>query len=265
VSIDGLEDELDSIDVEVDVEVDEKADANTDAKADVVVDGLKDNKEKATFTKGPNIITAPLDPGRKIVVKNHIGSVNVISGLPGQCKCSITVKAEAETVEQAREKAGPVKIEVDDDGKALNLTVTKTDNDEWNDINVDLDIQVPLGTDLVVITDIGSIKMYNLEGRIQGQTDVGDILASNIKGNIKLITNVGKVVYEVPEETSAEVEASTDVGSIKSELPLDVIKNFQKSQISGVLGKGENKVDLRAKVGNITIRKARSPKPEEKL
>jgi hypothetical protein len=175
----------------------------------------------------------------------------------------ITVKASAETVEQARQKAEPVKIEVDDDGKALNLVVVKTDNDEWNDINVDLNIQVPFGSDVVVITDVGSIKMYNLEGQIKGQTNVGDILASNIQGNIKLITNVGKVVYEVPEETSAEVKASTDIGTIKTELPLDVIRNFQKSRLSGVLGKGENKVELRAKVGNITIRKAKPPLPAE--
>ena len=265
VSLEGLENELDNFDVEVNVEVNEKADAKADANADVLLDSPKERKEKATFTKGPNIITAPLDPGRKIIVKNRIGSVNVISGQAGQCKCSITVKARAETVEQAREKAGPVKIEVDDDEKALNLVVVKTDNDEWNDINVDLDIQVPLGTDLVVITDIGSIKMYNLEGQIQGVTNVGDILVSNVHGNCKLITNVGKVVCEVPEEISADVEASTDVGSIKSELPLDVIRNFQKSQISGVLGKGEDKVVLRTKVGNITIRKASPPKPEEKL
>jgi beta-lactamase regulating signal transducer with metallopeptidase domain len=258
-ALERLEDELGKIDVEVDVVIDENADAEADARADVVVGGSKDGKEKAIFTKGPNIITTPLDPGRKIIVKNRIGSINVTNGKAGQCSCSITVKASAETIEQARDKAKPVKIEVDEDDKALNLIVVKTDNDEWKDINVDLNIQVPLGSDIDVITDVGSIKMNNLEGKIQGKTDVGDIHVSNIQGNVKLSANVGKVVYEVPEEISAEVKASTDVGTIQTELPLDVIRNFQKSQLSGVLGNGRNKVDLRTKVGNITIRKAKSP------
>jgi beta-lactamase regulating signal transducer with metallopeptidase domain len=260
VSIQGLENELEKIDVKVDVKVDAKADAD----ADVVVDGSKDGEEKATFTKGPNIITAPLEPGRKILVKNRIGSINVSSGKAGQCTCSITVKATAETIEQASQKAKPVKLEVDDDNEVLNLVVIKTDNDEWEDINVDLNIQVPPGSGIVVNNDIGNLRMVNLEGEIKGQTNVGNILASNVQGNIKLLTNVGQVIYEVPEKISAEVRGSTDVGKIKTELPLDVIKNFQKSQISGVLGEGKNKVDLKTKVGNITIRKAKPPVPEDK-
>jgi bla regulator protein BlaR1 len=264
VSVEGLEGELDNMEVEVDIVMDEKADADADADVDVVVDGSKEGEEKATFTKGPNILTAQLDPGKKIIVKNRIGSINVSSGKAGQCKCSITIKASAETIEQARLKAMPVKIEVDDDDKALYLVVVKTDNDEWNDINVDLNIQVPLGSDIVVNNDIGNLKMINLEGKIQGRTKVGDIFVSNIKGDIKLLTDVGKLIYEVPEKASAEVRGSTNTGTIKTELPLDVIKNFQKSQISGVLGEGEDKVDLKTKVGNITIRKARPPATEEK-
>lgn len=260
VSVEGMEDMLDNIDVEVNVDVDEKA----DAKADVLVDDLKDKEKKATFTKGPNIITAPLDAGKKIVVKNRFGSVNVSSGQAGQCKCSITVKASAETVEQAREKANPVKIEVNEDNEALNLIVVKTDNDEWDDINVHLDIQVPHGTDIVVAVEVGSINMNNLEGNIQANNNVGDILVSNVQGDISLITNVGSLVCEVPEKISAEVKASSNLGSIKTELPLDVIKSFQKSKISGTLGKGDNKVELRVNVGSIVIRKAKTPVPEDK-
>jgi DUF4097 and DUF4098 domain-containing protein YvlB len=126
-----------------------------------------------------------------------------------------------------------------------------------------LDIQIPLGSDIDVTTDVGGIKMNNLEGKVMGKTDVGNIQVGNIQGDVKLSSNVGKVICEVPEEISAEVKASTDVGTIKTELPLDVIRNFQKSQLSGVLGDGRNKVDLRTKVGNITIRKARPPLPEK--
>jgi hypothetical protein len=272
VSIEGLEKELENLEVEVEVIVDEAADADADADAD----HTKDGEEKATFVKGPSVLTTPLEHGKKVVVKNRVGSINVTSGVlknrwinvssgkPGQCTCSITVEATADTIEQAREKAQPVKIEVDDDNGALNFVVVKKDNDEWEDIVVDLNVQIPLGTEIVVNNDVGSVKMFDLEGKILGQTNVGDILANNIKGNVKLLTNVGKVIYEVPEEISAEVRGSTDVGTIKTELPLDVIRNFQKSQISGVLGEGKNKVDLKTKVGNITIRKTKPPVVEEK-
>jgi DUF4097 and DUF4098 domain-containing protein YvlB len=175
----------------------------------------------------------------------------------------MTVRASAETIEQAKQKVDPVKVEVDDDDGNLGLVVVKKDNDDWKDIVVDLDIQVPQGADIVVNTDIGGIRIINYEGKIQGRTNVGNIFAGNVRGNVKLLTNVGKVVYEVPEDVSAEIRGAVNVGTIKTELPLDITKKLQKSQVSGVLGQGESKVDLMTKVGDIKIRKAKPPVNEE--
>jgi hypothetical protein len=219
------------------------------------ITGDSKDDDKVTFRKGPEVLEIPLAAGKQVIVKNRVGSVKVNSGIAGQCKCTFTIKAQDETTEQAKQKAEQIKLEVDDDDKALTLTVIKTGNEKWNNINVDLDIQVPQNIDIIVTNDVGNIKIIDMNGKIEGTTDVGDIIANNVQGDIKLRTDVGKIYCDVQDDISAEVIASTDVGSIKTELPLEVTKsNFTGGKVSGVLGKGDNKVELRTSVGSITIR-----------
>jgi beta-lactamase regulating signal transducer with metallopeptidase domain len=209
---------------------------------------------KVTFRKDPNDIVVPLAEGKRLVVNNNVGSIKIGIGKAGQCKCTYIIKAKAETLDQAKRKAEQIKIEVDDNSDALTLNVTKLDN-KWNNINVDLDIQIPQNTDITVTNNVGNIRITDLKGKIECTTDVGDITASNIQGDIKLRTDVGKVNCDIPDDISAKVIASTDVGSIKTVLPLEVTKsNFIGGKASGVLGKGDNKVELRTNVGSITIR-----------
>lgn len=237
-SFEKLEDELDVLD---------------DMTDDITGDSKDDNR--VTFRKEPDVLEIPLAAGKQVVVKNHVGSIKISVGKTGQCKCKYTIKAKAQTMEQAKQKAEPVKIEVDENDKTLTLTITKPDGKKWNNINVDLDIQVPQNTDIIVTNDVGNIKIIDMNGKIEGTTDVGDIIANNVQGDIKLRTDVGKIYCDVQDDISAEVIASTDVGSIKTELPLEVTKsNFTGGKASGVLGKGDNKVELRTNVGSITIR-----------
>jgi len=236
----------------------ERLEDNLDVLDDVMEEITGDSDEdggKFTFRKDPNDIVVSLTEGKRLVVKSHVGSIKISSGKAGQCKCTYTVKARAQTMDQARQKAEQVKIKVDDNNDTLMLTVTKLDNNKWSNINVDLDIQVPQNTDITVTNGVGSIRITDLRGKTEGSTNVGDIIVNNIQGDIKLKTGVGKIYCDFPDNISAKVEASTNVGSIKTELPLEVTKkSVTANKTSGTLGKGDNKIELRTQVGSITIR-----------
>jgi hypothetical protein len=51
---------------------------------------------------------------------------------------------------------------------------------------------------------------------------------------------------------SAQLNASTNLGSIRTRRPITVVGNLKKS-IKGTVGTGEGKIDLRTNIGSIEI------------
>ena len=125
--------------------------------------------------------------------------------------------------------------------------------------------------------DVGKIQVSNITETIKAQTDVGGITCKEISNDIDLKVDVGgvKVVYAktapaacsitistdvggieitTPPNFSATVHAETDVGSIKTDLPLTVKGKIGKN-LHGTIGAGEGELNLKTDVGSIRIRK----------
>ena len=105
-------------------------------------------------------------------------------------------------------------------------------------------------------TRIASNSTWFPDKRIKSYNDITKLKIAEIK--------IIKTPGHTPDHLSIIIKADKTYVVAGDAIREDIIKKFQKSEVSGVLGTGRNKVDLRTKVGNITIRKAKPPLPEEK-
>ncbi len=192
--------------------------------------------------------------GADIEIKNTIGSIDLKPGPNSRCSMKAVIRGKADTEEQAREKVNLISISTDSTDKKFFIKPVKQDKDNWNNLNVDLYVSVPLGSKIDVSTSVGSIKLSNLKGQIKSVTSVGSIKAVNTSGDVQLTTSVGGIDFVVPKDFSARLRAKTDNGSIKSDVPLEINKkNFIASEASGTFGDGEGDIVLSTSVGSIKI------------
>jgi hypothetical protein len=134
-----------------------------------------------------------------------------------------------------------------------------------------------LAGDLQLRTADGSIRMDRLAGAVRAHTADGSVLlsgrfdrleASTADGSIRadadagsrlaapwtLRTADGSIILAVPRDISANVEASTDDGSVSSDLPLDAGHREGRKRLSGRLNGGGPLLSLETTDGSIRLR-----------
>jgi len=221
-------------------------------------------------------LQAPLEPGSILALENDVGSITIAGVDVEDCSVIATISVKAPTEEEAQELAEQIKIELDQDGNTLTVRIEKPRTKKRRSISISFDITVPEQTALELGCDVGKIRVSNITETIKAQTDVGQITCREISNDIDLKADVGtvKVVYSkeapaacnatittnvggidltTPPNFSAAVDADTDVGSIRTDLPLTVRGKIGKS-LHGTIGSGEGKLYLRTDVGSIRIR-----------
>lgn len=106
-------------------------------------------------------------------------------------------------------------------------------------------------------TTNGSVKLLNVNGQVQGSTTNGSVKVE-LQGagwngdGLNVQTTNGSIKFAVPSGYGAQLEAETNMGSIKSELPVEMEGRFHK-RVSGVLGAGGAPVSLRTTNGSISV------------
>ncbi|MBW7991234.1 MAG: DUF4097 domain-containing protein [Planctomycetes bacterium] len=223
-----------------------------------------------------NKLDAPLAPRSTLALENEVGSITIDGQDVTNCDVTATITVKAPTEEEAKELAEQIKIELEQDGDALTVKITKPRKKRRRSISISFNITVPKQTALQISSDVGEIRISNITENIKAQTDVGKISCKEISGDIDLKVDVGKVnvVYSktapaacnvniktdvgsiditIPPECSAAVQANTDVGSITTDMPL-TIKGKVGKNLRGTIGAGEGKLYLRTDVGSIRIR-----------
>ncbi len=221
-------------------------------------------------------LEAPLEPGSILALENDVGSITIAGVNVNDCSVIATISVKAPTEEEAQELAEQIKIELDQDGNTLTVRTEKPRIKKRRSISISFDITVPEQTALEIGNKVGKIRLSNITETIKAQTDVGQITCREISNDIDLKADVGtvKVVYSkdapaacsitiatdvggieltTPPDFSATVYAETDVGSIRTDLPLTVRGKISKS-LHGTIGAGEGELRLKTDVGSIRIR-----------
>ena len=140
--------------------------------------------------------------------------------------------------------------------------------------NADIDITEPRGAVLAQSTN-GRIRIVDAPDGATIQTVNGNVYAHMLGGSLRAATTNGAIVARVldprveactlssqnggitlvmADECSASVEAVTDRGTIRSDLPLDATgEEPKRKHLQGTIGAGHTKVNMDTLNGNIWI------------
>jgi len=226
------------------------------------VDGIKTGKTKdGKFVAAKEMqLDLKVKPGIPFIVRNSLGNITLRPSKDGKCEAKAFIRAEADTAAEAQEKVQEVSMNVESSKDKFYLKPVKPDDSQWSGLNVDLIITVPLGVQPDVKTNMGSIDLLNLKGQIKAVTDMGSVKAVNTTGNLELATKMGSIDFIAPKDLSARLRADTKMGSLKSELPLDVNQtDMFKRTAEGTIGSGQGNISLHTDMGNIRLRWQPSP------
>jgi len=218
-----------------------------------------------------------ISAGRKLVVHTEVGSIKVTGSNTQQSGIKVKITGKGDTIEKAQEVAQSINITVKDDNNNVYIEINKPLEVKSNRYSVDYTIEVPENISLEYKTDVGSATVSNIKGDIVASCDVGSIICENASGKVNLSADVGNIslayaedansqvnaemsvdvgciYFKGPKNISAKLNASTDVGSIHSDLPITVQENICKKSLSGTMGHGDGNVRLKTDVGSIDIK-----------
>jgi hypothetical protein len=142
-------------------------------------------------------------------------------------------------------------------------------------ITIDYEIRVPGTTDLGLTSVNGDIDAEAVRGRFDIRTTNGSIDLRGMmgagalktvnggvkcrivefpkKGRLDIKTTNGNVRLYLPEGVGGSLEAKTVNGGVDLDIPLSKSIKVKRRSISGVLGDGEGKIQIRTTNGGISI------------
>lgn len=144
-----------------------------------------------------------------------------------------------------------------------------------NDVSVDYVVRVPRGVKFAGRAVNGGVEANEMRGdvfasSVNGSIEVsssGAVEANTVNGSIRARMGVarwrdemrfrtvnGRIDLTVPEDTGAEVTASTVNGDISTDLPLRVQGRFGPKRMTGTIGAGGGKLSLETVNGGIRLR-----------
>ena len=103
----------------------------------------------------------------------------------------------------------------------------------------------------------GSVKLSDVSGDVEGETTNGSLAVSvtdrdHPPHGLRLETTNGSVNLELPQQLSAQVQASTVNGTIRTDFPITVKGEIGK-QVSFTLGAGGPEIEAKTVNGSIHI------------
>jgi len=108
-------------------------------------------------------------------------------------------------------------------------------------------------------THNGSVRCAEISGDAQLKTHNGSVKAYYSEAapgvcNVSIVSHNGSIELAAPPGFSAQVEASTHNGSVRTDLPIAVMGKISKNKITGTIGAGQGKLHLETHNGSIKIR-----------
>ncbi|HCO93039.1 MAG TPA: hypothetical protein DIU00_03665, partial [Phycisphaerales bacterium] len=214
----------------------------------------KDKDGKFIATKEMHFVSK-VRPGNPFVVRNNLGNIILKPSKNDTCDVRAVIRGKDKNQAKARAMVEQVSMNLHSSDERYYLKPVKSDGEKWSNLSVDLHITVPPGIRPDVKTDMGNIEIYNLKGNVKAFTDLGSIKAINTTGNIELFTKMGKIEFIAPKNLSAKLKAQTKMGSIESELPLEVKKlDMFKRTAEGTISSGRANIKLATDMGNIILK-----------
>jgi DUF4097 and DUF4098 domain-containing protein YvlB len=133
-------------------------------------------------------------------------------------------------------------------------------------------------SDVAANTNFGDVVAEEISGRVKldtsyGKVDCKHITCSEFSANssfgdivvvfseacpndlsAKITTSYGAIDADVPKNFAGEAVIETSFGKIKTDLPIMIKGEVSKTRLSGTVGEGTGKLELKTSFGSVTIR-----------
>jgi hypothetical protein len=108
---------------------------------------------------------------------------------------------------------------------------------------------------VVVKVTTGEAMVREHQGTATARVTTGNLFLGllRVEGALELGTTTGNVTARIPADASLQVQASTDIGSITSDVPLDLQQTITGMSGGGRTGTGAHPLTARAGVGDVRI------------
>ncbi len=222
--------------------------------------------------------SGPLAPGRLVDVSGLYGDIVVLPVMA----LDIQIYARKHGL---RDDPAQVQVQVNDDGDRLRICTTRPgrggecdpvpgfENVLDRDTDVDLRIQLPLGSPLIARTTYGDLDLRGITGQVhvfteQGRCRIetsrgGEVTTTN--GDIRLVLGRmlpqqdlvvrsvnGRIRLDVPRDFDAEVTARTENGRVVADGALGVNGGVPRSG-HWLFGEPRGRIRLETENGNIEL------------
>ncbi|MFS0724889.1 DUF4097 family beta strand repeat-containing protein [Paenibacillus sp. 1P07SE] len=120
-----------------------------------------------------------------------------------------------------------------------------------------IDIQDVAAEQITAKIEAGQITMHQVQGKLDVQTEAGEIALSGIvlTDDLTAKSSVGTVSVGLAElPAAAEVQLSSELGTVTSELEGLEIKEQTGRKVTGSIGSGGPKVTLASEVGTVELK-----------
>jgi hypothetical protein len=208
-------------------------------------------------------------------IATNVGTIKLTPGDANEVRVTADITIKAKTDEEAAALLDEVRVTAEPSGKTLVVKAAKPGDLGRNQLTVNLTIKAPTRLRLVCRTNVGDVQTNGFAGPVEARTNVGKITCAGLRDRVDLHTNVGDIRADYAPDAPAAVEvtAGTDVGSIRFAGPKDISANLNASSnvgsihtsrpliVTGTVGKsvkaslgdGEGRIDLHTNVGSIHI------------
>jgi DUF4097 and DUF4098 domain-containing protein YvlB len=225
--------------------------------------------------------TYPLDKTGTVSLENVNGNVHILTWDREEFKLD-AVKCAKE-----QEHLDEVKIEVDAKGDRIHIKTKYPESrrPKNNCTSVDYTLTVPRQSNLAKISTVnGGIEIENVRGDVEAKSVNGPVMAkgltneaelstvngsvrasfSEVKKAVSLKSVNGSVTVAVPQETDAELCASTLSGSISCDFAIEMNTHFPVAKnLDARLGKGGPAIKMSSVNGAIRIGRSKPRALEE--
>ncbi len=219
-----------------------------------VIEVRKDKNDMYVATTEMHFVSK-VRPGVPFVIRSNMGRIVLRPSKDGKSDVRAVIRGKAKTGDEARAKVEQVGMNIDASNERYYLKPIRRDGGKWDNLNVDLHITVPPGVVPDVQTNMGSVELYDLEGKIKVVSNMGAIKAVNTSGDVELFTKMGSIEFVAPKDLSARLSAQTKMGSIKSDLPLEINQpDMFRKGAQGTVGDGQGNIRLTTNMGSISLK-----------
>ncbi len=212
----------------------------------------------------------------RLVVNNEVGTIHINAGSNANI---VTVQATHHIRRWGRRAPqSQVRYEQVAEGNVLSAKVDRVIIPSFNfPQHIDFDVTIPGNADLELTTSVGDIWVTGISGQLSLQSDTGSIYvrqgcltgysllrtdlgsihfheAIDAPGTYKLLTDTGSVNVTVPREAAFELDASTSLGSVATNIPemaMAFSTNHEGHAIAGPPPRAQ--LMLRSSTGSVNV------------